>query len=186
MSRKRRVWIHDQFYHIVCRGNRREPIFLDADDFHAFCYMLQKLHEEIFFEMASYCLMTNHYHLQMRSPEIPFSKLMALLNKRYARYFNTKYRFTGHVYEKRFFDKIVYDEVAMIDVSHYIHLNPVEANIVKRPEDYPWSSYHLIINPDQIVPSYMNTNILLNYFEGTLEEKIESYKVTGTPRSLSN
>ncbi|WP_193392232.1 transposase, partial [Neobacillus vireti] len=64
MSRQKRIWIPNRFYHIVCRGNRREPLFRNATDFQAFLHILNQLHEKVPFEMASYCLMTNHYHLQ--------------------------------------------------------------------------------------------------------------------------
>jgi putative transposase len=67
---------------------------------------------------------------------------MALINKRYANYYNTKYRLTGHVYESRFYDKMIVDKEGMLEVSRYIHLNPVEAKMVRKPEYSPWSSYH--------------------------------------------
>jgi hypothetical protein len=100
---------------------------------------------------------------------------MSLINKRYANYYNTKYRLTGHVYEKRFFDQIIEDKEGMLEVSRYIHLNPVEAKMVKRPEYYPWSSYYLFKDPNAIAASYMNINSLLDYYEGTMEQKKEKY-----------
>lgn len=59
MGRKHRVLIHNEFYHVVCRGNRRDPLFLHASDFQAFHHILQQLHEDTPFEIAAYCLMTN-------------------------------------------------------------------------------------------------------------------------------
>ncbi|KLT17979.1 REP-associated tyrosine transposase [Neobacillus vireti] len=175
MSRQKRIWIPNRFYHIVCRGNRREPLFRNATDFQAFLHILNQLHEKVPFEMASYCLMTNHYHLQMRSPEIPFSKLMSLINKRYANYYNAKYRLTGHVYEKRYYDKVIEDKEGMLEVSRYIHLNPVEARMVRQPESYPWSSYYLFKYPSAVQPCFMNIDRLLDFYEGTLEQKQEKY-----------
>ncbi|MBS4212696.1 transposase [Neobacillus rhizophilus] len=175
MSREKRIWIPNHFYHIVCRGNRRDPLFRNASDFEAYFHILGQLHEKIPFEIASYCLMTNHYHLQMRSQEIPFSKLMALINKRYANYYNTKYRLTGHVFEKRYFDQIIEDKEGMLEVSRYIHLNPVEARMVRRPEYYPWSSFHLFKYQNSQPPSFMNMDSLLNYYEGTEEQRQEKY-----------
>jgi len=66
-------------------------------------------------------LFVNHYHLQIRSPEISFAKLMAFINKRYANYYNTKYCLTGHVFEKRYYDKVIEDKEGMLEVSRYIH-----------------------------------------------------------------
>lgn len=100
---------------------------------------------------------------------------MAIINKRYANYYNTKYCFTGHVYEKRFFDKIILGKEGMLKVSRYIHLNPVKAKMVKCPENYPWSSYAFFKFPNLIAPSYVNINHLLDCCEGTLEERRERY-----------
>jgi REP element-mobilizing transposase RayT len=157
------------------RGNRRDPLFRSAIDFHAFLHILHQLHQKIPFELASYCLMTNHYHLQLRSEEASLSKLMALINKRYANYYNTRYRLTGHVFEKRFYDTIIEDKNGMIEVSRYIHENPVEAKMVKRAEHYPWSSYYLYMYPEAIQPRFMKVEAILEYYVGTLEERRRLY-----------
>lgn len=175
MSREKRIWKPNRFYHIDCRGNRRDPLFRNATDFEAFLHILSQLYEKYPFEMASYCLMTNHYHLQIRSSEVSLSKLMSLINKRYANYYNTKYRLTGHVYEKRFYDKLIEDKQGMLEVSRYIHLNPVEAKMVRQPEYYPWSSFPLYKYSRTILPCFMNMESLLDYYEGTVEMKKDKY-----------
>ncbi|WP_053360954.1 transposase [Bacillus sp. FJAT-27251] len=175
MPRPKRVWIPKRFYHIVCRGNRRDPLFRNVTDFEAFFHILEQLHEKHPFEIASYCLMTNHYHLQIRSCDTPLSKLMALINKRYANYYNTKYKLTGHVYEKRFYDKLIDGKEGMLEVSRYIHLNPVAARMVREPENYRWSSFHLYKYPKAAAPLFVNVEILLRYYEGTELEKRSKY-----------
>lgn len=175
MSRQKRIWLPNQFYQIVCRGNRRDPLFRNISDFQAFLHILVQQHEKIPFEIAAYCLMTNHYHLLIRSPEASFSKLMSFINKRYANYYNTKYRLTGHVYEKRYYDQLIEDKQGMLEVSRYIHLNPVKAKMVKLPENYPWSSYSLFKYSNSTVPCFMNLNNVLDYYEGTVEQKREKY-----------
>lgn len=189
MPRKRRAWIPEKFYHIVSRGNRRDPLFYCPDDFEAFFYILNQLHETHPFELASYCLMTNHFHLQLRSTQQPISKVMSLLNKRFADYFNTRYRLSGHVFEKRFFDEMIYDHEEMLRVSRYIHLNPVAAKMVIRPELYPWSSYRFYhADTNEELPPYMNIASLLEDYRGTLEEKKRQYCETISEKSflLSN
>lgn len=119
--------------------------------------------------------MTNHYHLQLRSQDVPLSKVMSLINKRYANYYNTRYRITGHVFEKRYYDKIIEDKAGMLEVSRYIHLNPVEAKMVKQPEYYPWSSYYLFKNPNSVQPRFMNINSILDYYAGTIQQKRARY-----------
>lgn len=160
MPYKKRIFITGQFYHIVSSGNRRDPLFRNDSDFEAFLHIIQQLYERYPFEMASYCLMNNHYHLQLRSFETPVSKIMGLMNKRYANYHNTKYRLTGHVYEKRFYDKVIDSKEGMLEVSRYIHLNPVEVKMVTLPEDYPWSSYKYYKNENENIatPPFLNVN----------------------------
>lgn len=175
MPRKKRIWIPNRFYHIVCRGNRRDPLFKSSSDFTAFFHILHQLHEKNPFEIASYCLMTNHFHLQIRSQEVSLSKIMSLINKRYANYYNTRYRLTGHVFEKRYYDKIIEDKEGMIEVSRYIHLNPVEARMVKKPEHYSWSSYYLFKYPHSIQPTFIDINRILDFYIGTVEEKKKKY-----------
>ena len=172
-GRAKRTFIPNRFYHVVCRGNRRDPLFRNTTDFQAFLHILQQLHEKHPYEIASYCFMTNHFHLQIRSEDVPLSKIMSLMNKRYANYYNTKYRITGHVFEKRFYDKMIDDKEGMLEVSRYIHLNPVAARMVKQPELYPWSSYYLYKYPHSVPPRYLNLARLLDYYEGTVEEKRE-------------
>ncbi|RKQ34250.1 REP-associated tyrosine transposase [Oceanobacillus halophilus] len=175
MPYKKRIYIPGRYYHIVSRGNRRDPLFRNASDFQAFLHILKQLNEKYPFEIASYCLMNNHYHLQLRSKETSISKIMGLTNKRYANYYNTKYQLTGHVYEKRFYDKVIEDKEGMLEVSRYIHLNPVRAKMVKQPENYPWSSFHFYKNENVHYPSFINLNSLLDYYEGTWRQRREKY-----------
>ncbi len=161
MGRKNRIWIPEHFFHIVCRGNRREPLFYDTDDFFAFLYILEKVYEKAPFTLAAYCLMTNHFHLQMKSEKQPISKVMAMINKRYANYFNTRYNLIGHVFEKRFYSDLIYDATAMLEVSRYIHMNPVKANMVDHPCQYEWSSYSYYVSPYNNAPDYMDVHSLL-------------------------
>ena len=175
MPRPKRIWIPHLFYHIVCRGNRRDPLFLSASDFQAFFHILYQLHEKIPFELASYCLMTNHFHLQLRSQEVSISKVMSLINKRYANYYNTKYCLTGHVFEKRFYSSPIVDREGMLQVSRYIHLNPVVAKMVRRPEDYRWSSFLFFRDAQIDCPGYMDTSHILDNYAGTEEMKRRLY-----------
>ncbi|NMD68700.1 transposase [Bacillus sp. DNRA2] len=188
MSRKKMIWIPDSFYNISSRGNNREPLFHSPDDFDTFFNILDHLHENIPFELASYCLMTNHYHLQMRCAEVPISKMMFFINKRYANYFNNKYELKGHVFEKRYYGGLIRDEEGMLAVSRYIHMNPVEACIVGHPHHYLYSSYKFYVNPDLPKPPYMNIHSILDLYTGTTEEKLNKYlnEVPVTTRILSN
>jgi putative transposase len=176
MVRKPRVWLPNHFYHIVSRGNRKDLLFKDERDYRTFLYILQQVFETHPFELASYCLMNNHYHLQLRSKEQPISKIMSLVNKRYATYFNSRYELTGHVFEKRYFDEPLNTPANMLEVSRYIHLNPVKANLVLQPADYPWSSYRYYGVKVPMKKPYLNVLPLVEGYPGTLPQKKKQYR----------
>ena len=191
MGRKARICVPGYYYHITARGNRRDILFLDEEDFITFFYILKKVNEIIPFELVSYCVMSNHYHLQLKTEDGDLTKVMFHINKRYATYFNNRYYLTGHVFEKRYFSGIITDAEGMLEVSRYIHSNPVEANIVAKPEEYLWSSFVHYESGVCSAEPYMNTDALLEYFQGTLEEKRKLYcgyvkgEVPVTARDLS-
>ena len=116
LVRPQRVWLPEYYYHVTCRGNRRDALFMEDSDFRVFLYILRKIYEEHSFTIAAYCIMTNHYHMLLKTSEQPLSKIMSLINKRYASYFNIKYQLTGHVFEKRYFDKMIPDIAGMLKV----------------------------------------------------------------------
>ncbi|WP_346349136.1 REP-associated tyrosine transposase [Guptibacillus hwajinpoensis] len=175
MVRKPRVWLPNHFYHIVSRGNRKELLFYDNRDYRTFLSILDQVFETHPFELASYCLMNNHYHLQLRSKEHSISKIMSLINKRYATYFNGRYELTGHVFEKRYFDEPLNSSTNMLEVSRYIHLNPVKANLVSDPEDYPWSSYHYYRFRNKTNKPYLYLLPLIEGYPGTIHQKKKQY-----------
>ena len=175
MVRKPRVWLPNHFYHIVSRGNRKDLLYKDDQDYRIFLYILLQVYEKHPFEVTSYCLMNNHYHLQLRSKDSPISKIMSLVNKRYASYFNARYDLSGHVFEKRYFAEPLNTPANMLEVSRYIHLNPVKASLVTQPEYYPWSSYRDYFFREAIRKPYMNRSPLLEGYPGTFKQKIKNY-----------
>lgn len=178
MGREKRSWNSTSFYHIVCRRNHREALFLDPGDFRTFLYILTLIHKKIPFELPCYCLMTNHYHLMLRSTEQSISKIMSLLNKQYADYYNNRYWLNGHLFEKRFYGKEIKGDEGILEVSRYIHRNPLEAKMVEKLEDYSWSSYPFYVGGQtQEVPYYVNKDIIFRYYGGSMVEKSKKYRV---------
>ncbi|MED4351057.1 transposase, partial [Schinkia azotoformans] len=100
---------------------------------------------------------------------------MSLINKRYANYYNTRYRLTGHVFEKRFYDDLIDEKEGMLEVSRYIHLNPVEARMVKKPESYPSSSFRIFKNATSAQLKFMDVKHILDFYTGILDEKRKKY-----------
>jgi hypothetical protein len=87
--------------------------------------------------------MTNHVHLQIETGDINISEIMKRINMLYAIYFNKKYRFVGHLFQDRYRSELIEKTPYLLEISRYIHLNPVRANIVPKPEMYEWSSYRV-------------------------------------------
>lgn len=167
MSRKKRLWHPQLFYHVVMRGNNRQNIFNEQSDINEFFRVLAYVYDKHPFTILSYCIMTNHYHLLIRSSEVPLSKIMMLVNKRYTDYYKKKYRFCGQLYEKRYYADEVFSTDSLLEVSRYIHRNPIETKepMVKQMEHYPYSSYHLY-KYNRIAPHrFIDTTQLATFFK---------------------
>ena len=89
--------------------------------------------------------MTNHVHLEIKTNDISISKIMKRINQIYAQYFNKKYNYIGHLFQDRYHSEIIEDTAQMLTTTSYIHLNPVRASMVNRPEEYEYSSYSMYI-----------------------------------------
>ena len=147
MPRKNRVWYPGAVYHIMCRGNHRQEIYRDEEDRLFFHTTLKEVKENTPYILHSYCLMTNHFHLQIETGDINISQVMKRINMLYAIYFNKKYNFVGHLFQGRYRSELIETMPYHLGISRYIHLNPVRANIVERPALYQWSSYKTYMIP---------------------------------------
>lgn len=175
MSSPKRRWYPGACYHITNRGNHRNDIFRDEDDFGMYLLILMetlKYYKEFSYKIICYCLMTNHVHFLIKTENKDVSNLMRRLNSIYARYFNKKYNYVGHLYQDRFYAEQIEDDAQMLLTSRYIHLNPVRARMVALPQDYKWSSYRMFIGSEEV--KIIQPEYILNYFEQ--EKKYELYK----------
>ena len=172
MPRRKRFWHPHLFFHVVMRGNNRQNIFNEQSDMNEFFRVLAYVFDKYPFTIISYCIMTNHYHLLIRSSEVPLSKIMMLVNKRYTDYYKKKYNFCGQLYEKRYYAEVVLSADSLLEVSRYIHRNPIETKtpMVKFMEHYPYSSYRYY-KYDQLPPySFIDTTLLTTLFKLQTEQ----------------
>jgi len=169
MVRKLRVEYPGAVYHIVNRGNRRENIFIDSKDRKQFLQRLLLVKNKYNLVIHGFCLMDNHYHLIIETPEGNISTVMRHLNSSYANYFRIKHRIYGSIFQGRFKSFLVEKERYILDLSCYIHLNPVRANLVKSPEQYEWSSYRIFM--DEQKEDFVSTEFILGISGG-----IDNYK----------
>lgn len=143
MARSPRLVLADWPHHIVQRGHNRQPVFRSPDDFRAYLRNLEEWKRMLGCRIYAYCLMPNHIHLVIDPG--PEAKSLSLLMKRvagrYARRINQQTDRTGSLWDGRYKSSPIETDTYLLACCRYVELNPVRANIVKRPEDYAWSSY---------------------------------------------
>ena len=147
MARPYRLQDANCFYHITSRGDDRKKIFISKNDYEKFLEYLLIAKSKYKFNLFAYCLMSNHYHLFIETLEPNLSKIMQYLNGSYTAYYNTKRQKTGHVFHGRFKSIMVDTDTYFLELTRYIHLNPVRGKIVESPIDYPYSSYKGYLKP---------------------------------------
>jgi putative transposase len=141
MPRKPRVHFPGAFYHVIVRGNRRQKIFKEEEDYKLYLEILKQNTDRYRVTLYAYVLMQNHIHLLVEVNDLPLARLMQNLQFRYTRNFNIKYRKTGHLFQGRYKAILCEKDEYFLELSAYIHLNPVRAGIVADPSRYIWSSY---------------------------------------------
>lgn len=163
MGRYPRIEYPGAFYHVYSRGNQKQSIFLSDEDRHFFIKCLRDAFEKFGCVFLGYCLMPNHYHMFLKTPSGHLSKIMHMINRAYATYFNTKYGGTGHIFQGRYKSILVEADIYAQELSSYIHLNPVKAGITGLPEQFPWSNYREYIGL-RIPEPWMDTGFVLDLF----------------------
>lgn len=142
MARLPRYFVKNQAQHIIQRGNNREPIFANNEDYHFYLKCLQEAVKHNELSIHAYVLMTNHVHL-LASPktELSISKTLQSVGRRYVQYFNYMYNRTGTLWEGRYKATVINSDQYLLTCMRYIELNPIRADMAAHPRDYPWSSY---------------------------------------------
>lgn len=162
MPRALRIHDPDGIYHIVIRGDNREPIFVNNTDYQQYLRLLSRFKAELEFKCYGYALMTNHVHLLLQpGDETTVSVIMQRLSATYTRYFNKRYNRVGHIYQGRFHSSLVDKEAYLLEVVRYVHLNPVRAGMVHHPRDYLWTSYHAYMAPEKDTLELIDCRLIL-------------------------
>lgn len=165
MPKKKLIWYPGAMYHVTSRGNRRNDIFKEEQDYIVYLENLKEAIEyyETNYKIISYCLMTNHVHLQIKTHDKHIWYLISRINKSYARNFNNKYNYVGHLFQSRYNAELIEEDRYVLEASKYIHLNPVRANMVNNPQDYKWSSYSMYIGKEK--EKLISSEYILSYFK---------------------
>jgi putative transposase len=175
MARPLRIEYSGAFYHVMHRGNAGADIFKSDRDREKFLEYVGKAATRYEIKIHTYCLMTNHYHFLIETPQPNLSQAIKWINVGYVAYFNRKRRRSGHLFQGRFKAIVIDADEYLKQLSRYIHLNPVRAGMVKYCKDYPWSSYR-VYGGYAKAPEWMETNWLLSLFSANLKKGKERYR----------
>jgi REP element-mobilizing transposase RayT len=141
MARSLRIQYGGAFYHVTARGNEKKRIYFSNVDYEKFKYYIIRAQDKYQFLLHCFVLMVNHYHLVIGTPFANLNSIMHYINSSYTNYVNRKMKRSGHLLQGRYKAILIDHDSYLLEVSRYLHLNPVRAGIVQRPEDYPHSSY---------------------------------------------
>jgi len=142
MPRRRRDWNPNDYYHVIMRGNNRQNIFSNNEDMFHLLRIINYAHNQYSFKVIAFCIMTNHYHLLIKSAD-DLAKVMRQINRRYSDYYSKRYNHIGRIYQKRYYSKRIADPNSLLITSRYIHRNPIETAtpMVNNLVHYPFSSF---------------------------------------------
>lgn len=180
MSRPLRIEFENAVYHITSRGNVRGDIYRDDGDWESFLEVLGEVCSRFNWDCHGYCLMSNHYHLLIETPDGNLVNGMRQLNGVYTQWFNRRHRRVGHLFQGRYKAILVEKESYLLELCRYVVLNPVRARMVRRAVDWPWSSYRAFIGAYP-PPDWLNTDWSLSCFGKSRSKAIDAFKrfVTG-------
>jgi REP element-mobilizing transposase RayT len=174
MARPLRLEYPGAVYHLTSRGNARQDIFAGDADREKFLSILAATVGRYKWLCHAYCLMDNHYHLLLETPDPNLSLGMRMLNGVYTQAFNRDHQRVGHVFQGRYQAVLVEKDAHLLELCRYIVLNPVAAGMVTGPEQWPWSSYRATAFNEN-APDFLSTSWVLGQFAGTRPRAMEAY-----------
>jgi REP element-mobilizing transposase RayT len=174
MSRPIRLEFSGALFHVTSRGDGREAIVLSDDDRAMWLQILGEVCERFSWVCHAWCLMTNHYHLLIETPEGNLSAGMRQLNGVYTQRFNHAHHRVGHVFQGRFKAILVERESYLLELARYIVLNPVRAHMVEDVDQWRWSSYAATVGTEP-APAWLEVKGLLVAFSARRRQAIERY-----------
>jgi REP element-mobilizing transposase RayT len=188
MARPLRVEFDGAVYHVMSRGIEGRSIVLDDEDRDGWLDTLARTAERFGWKLLAYCLLDNHFHLFVRTPACGLAAGMRQLNGDYAGYFNRRHKRLGPLMQGRYKSVLVENESHWLELSRYVHLNPLRAGLCKAPEDWKWSSYRCYHRP-VLRPEWLDCAGVLSEFgreEAKARRAYREYVAAGIGRKLDN
>ncbi|MCB1887163.1 MAG: transposase [Rhodocyclaceae bacterium] len=181
MSRPLRLEFCGALYHVTSRGDRREDIYDDDEDRERFLEILGGVVSDFNWVCHAYCLMDNHYHLLIATPDGNLAKGMRQLNGVYTQASNRRHRRGGHLFQGRYKAILVDEDAYLLEVARYVVLNPLRAGMVSAVEAWPWSSYLAMLG-EAPRPEWLTVDAVLGQFgkrRATAREKYARFVAEG-------
>lgn len=175
MSRAWRIEFDGALYHVLSRGNEQREIFTDEEDRLSFMEMLGEIADRFDIKIYAYVLMTNHYHILLKTEKANLSASMQWFGVTYSRRYNIRHGRSGHLFQGRFKSFLIENDAYLMRLSCYIHRNPLRAGMTERLADYKWSSY-LTYAYGKKAEEWLETKLILSQFRGTKKEKCKTYR----------
>lgn len=163
MPRPPRIQVAGAFYHLTARGNNQRSIYLDDRDRERFLGLFEQVAKPLSWRCHTFCLMGNHYHFLVETPEANLAEGMFRLNGGYARSFNGRHGRRGHLFEKRYHSVLIERESHLLEACRYVVLNPVRAGLCDTADDWRWSSFRATAGL-AAVPSFLEVAWLHDQF----------------------
>jgi len=175
MARPLRIEYEGAVYHVTSRGNAKSDIYLDDTDRELFLEVLLYVVQRFGWQCHAYCLISNHYHLMIETPQANLSRGMSQLNGMFTQRFNRKHERVGHLFQGRFKSIIVDKDAYLLELSRYIVRNPMAAHMVKAAGDWTYSSYLATAGLVQ-KPAFLHVDWLLSQF-GDSKAQAQQYYI---------
>jgi len=175
MARPLRIEYPGAFYHVTSRGNEHKDVFKSHKDLEKFLSYVESAVVRYGAIVHTWCLMSNHYHLLLETPSGNLSQIMRHINGAYTTYFNVKRKRAGHLFQGRYKAILVEADAYALELSRYMHLNPVRAGMVATPEQYQWSSYRSYIG-QSTTPEWLKTALILGSFGRNTPDAKHTYR----------
>jgi len=175
MARPLRIEYPGAVYHATSRGNEKKPVFKDDTDRLNFLNTLQHVNKRYNWICHAYCLMTNHYHLLIETPDGNLSIGMRQVNSVYTQLFNKRHGRAGHLFQGRYKAILIQKDSHLLEVCRYVVLNPVRARMAEKPEEYRWSSYLATAGKAQPHPC-LTSDWVLSQFSGKRGKAEQEYR----------
>jgi REP element-mobilizing transposase RayT len=174
MPRKARAEVEGGLYHVITRGNNRRQIFNSPSDYEKFLALLTVQKTKLPFFLYAYCLMSNHVHLLIERQACAVGRIMHRLLTGYAQYYNRRYGRVGHLLQGRHKAILCQSDRYLSELVRYIHLNPVRAKMVSKPEEYQYSGHraYLGLEPAGVV----DVDPVLRHFGAKKEAARDRYR----------